>query len=99
MIRLASVAPRWAESGLILITAPALKGVIADLVRIAEQRLGSKDILLPGGFADGEGDVFERSADVFDRGLAQPHRQLGENTPCRRLEVPLRMWRAERLEP
>jgi len=30
---------------------------------------------------------------------AQAHRQLGENTPCRRLEVPLRMRRAERLEP
>ena len=72
---------------------------IADLVRIAEQRIGSKDILLPCGFADSVGDVFERGADIFDRGLAQSHRQLGENAPCRRLEVPLRMWRAERLEP
>jgi hypothetical protein len=38
--------------------------------------------LLPGSFADAVGDVFEGGADIFDCGIAQSHRQLGENTPC-----------------
>jgi hypothetical protein len=38
--------------GLDLDRGAGVEGCIPDLVRIAEQRLGSKDILLPGGFAE-----------------------------------------------
>jgi len=40
------------EIGLDLDYGAGIERRIADLVRIAEERFGSKDILLPSGFAD-----------------------------------------------
>ena len=52
------------EIGLDLDYGAGIERRIADLVRIAEERFGSKDILLPSGSADAV-DVFECGTDIF----------------------------------
>jgi hypothetical protein len=60
-----------------------VKGRIAELVGIAEQRLGAQDVLACRGLRQADGDLRQRIAHVFDSGGAQSHRQLGKEAPRR----------------